>query len=767
MTDNQPIEVGVKFRSEVAGWIKGIRFYKGAANTGTHVGHLWTADGTPLANATFTAETASGWQQVDFGTPVPIAADTTYIASYYSESGYFAIDAGYFTSAGVDTPPLHALQAGGLNGPNGVYRYGDSGFPSGGSAANYWVDVAFVTEIDTTAPTITGRTPAPGATGVPASSNVTVGFDEPMNPTTVTTSTVTLRAQGAGSDVPATVTYAGTTATLDPIADLAPSTQYTVTVAATVADTSGNQLGTADTWTFTTSVPLSSLVDTTVADFDAGSPGSTTYVSETGNGEVILAPTVGAEFSGSSLPSGWTTNPWAGGGGAVVAGGSVTVDQAAIWTNTLFAPGRSLEFVANFSDPNQHIGFANDFNSGDWAIFSSGASGDQLYARSNVPGGVDTPLGAGYLDGLHRFRIEWTATSARYFVDGIQVAFHTGLTFSANLRPAASDANASGSLAIDWMRMSPYPASGTFTSRVHDAGVAVDWRTLDGTATSPAGTGIAFEVRTGDTPTPDGTWSDFAPVADGADIPGTSRYIQYRATLTTGDTGVTPSLEQVALGYVAPVDETAPTITARSPNPSATGVAVGSSVGVTFSESIDPATVTAGSVRLRAQGAGADVPADTRASSAPRRPSTRAPTSIRTRPTPSRSRRPSPTSPATRWPPPRPGRSPRATSRPASWTRPSPTSVPVRPVPPPTSLRRVTANSSSHPRSARSSAGRICPAAGRAETGPAARARSRAAASPSMARGREQSRPTTRGTCSSSGRPSRMSPSPTPASRST
>ena len=388
----------------------------------------------------------------------------------------------------------------------------------------------------------------------------------------------------------------------------AASTQYTVTVAATVADTTGNQLGTADTWSFTTSAPLSYLVDTTVADFGAGTTGASTYVSETGNGEVILAPTVGAEFSGSSLPSGWIANPWAGGGGAVVAGGSVTVDEAAIWTDTFYPPGRSLEFVANFSDLNQHIGFGTDFNSADWAIFSTKQTGDQLYARST--GGIETALGSSYLDGLHRYRIEWTASSARYLIDGTQVAVHTGVAFSANLRPAASDsANGSGSLAIDWMRMSPYPAGGTFTSRVLDAGGAVDWRALDGTATTPAGTGIVFEVQTGDTPTPDGTWSGFAPVANGADIPGTSRYIQYRATLTTGDTGVTPTLEQVALGYVAPVDETSPTVTGRLPSPDAMGVAVGSNAGVTFSEAVDPATVTASSVRLRAQGAGADVPA--------------------------------------------------------------------------------------------------------------------------------------------------------------
>ena len=61
-------------------------------------------------------------------------------------------------------------------------------------------------------------------------------------------------------------------------------------------------------------------------------------------------------------------------------------------TSGFFASGRSLEFVANFSDPNQHIGFANDFNSGQWAIFSTWASGGQLYARSKVRAESIPPL---------------------------------------------------------------------------------------------------------------------------------------------------------------------------------------------------------------------------------------------------------------------------------------------------------------------------------------------------------------------------------------
>ncbi len=103
------VQLGVKFRSDVAGTIRGIRFYKAAGNTGTHVGSLWSSTGTRLANATFTNETASGWQQVNFATPVAINANTTYVASYHTTVGHYSLNANYFASGGADNGPLHAL----------------------------------------------------------------------------------------------------------------------------------------------------------------------------------------------------------------------------------------------------------------------------------------------------------------------------------------------------------------------------------------------------------------------------------------------------------------------------------------------------------------------------------------------------------------------------------------------------------------------------------------------------------------------------------
>ena len=99
---------------------------------------MWSSTGTLLATATFTNETASGWQTVTFSNPVAIAAGTTYVASYHS-NGHYTATGNYFTTARVNGP----LTAPAAN--NGVYTYGTGNlFPTSSfGAANYWVDVIF------------------------------------------------------------------------------------------------------------------------------------------------------------------------------------------------------------------------------------------------------------------------------------------------------------------------------------------------------------------------------------------------------------------------------------------------------------------------------------------------------------------------------------------------------------------------------------------------------------------------------------------------
>ena len=167
-TDGNPVELGVKFRVEVSGTITALRFYKGLTNTGTHVGHLWSASGTRLASVTFTGESASGWQEASLSSPVAVSAGTTYVASYHAPNGNYAFDSNFFATAFVNGPLRATSWSEG--GGNGVYAYGASAFPASTyNATNYWVDVVFGDAgepPDTTAPVISSVAATATAGGV-------------------------------------------------------------------------------------------------------------------------------------------------------------------------------------------------------------------------------------------------------------------------------------------------------------------------------------------------------------------------------------------------------------------------------------------------------------------------------------------------------------------------------------------------------------------------------------------------------------------------
>ena len=107
------------------------------------MGNLWSNTGALLATATFSNETASGWQQVSFSAAVAINANTTYVASYHTTVGHYSADQGFFAAGGITNSPLQALSNGAAGG-NGVYAYGSSSFPGNTyNSTNYWVDVVF------------------------------------------------------------------------------------------------------------------------------------------------------------------------------------------------------------------------------------------------------------------------------------------------------------------------------------------------------------------------------------------------------------------------------------------------------------------------------------------------------------------------------------------------------------------------------------------------------------------------------------------------
>ena len=107
--DQSAVELGLKFRSTFDGFITGIRFYKSAQNTGTHTGSLWTTTGTLLRSVTFTNESASGWQQALFASPVPVTANTTLDGLVPHRHRFLRRRRRYFQSSGVTNGPLQAL----------------------------------------------------------------------------------------------------------------------------------------------------------------------------------------------------------------------------------------------------------------------------------------------------------------------------------------------------------------------------------------------------------------------------------------------------------------------------------------------------------------------------------------------------------------------------------------------------------------------------------------------------------------------------------
>ena len=87
-----------------------------------HVGSLWTSHGRRLAKVTFSSETATGWQVARLAEPIPLRPGRTYVASYHTNTGRYAAEAGVFANgATIGNSTIRAT--------SGVRRYGAGGFP--------------------------------------------------------------------------------------------------------------------------------------------------------------------------------------------------------------------------------------------------------------------------------------------------------------------------------------------------------------------------------------------------------------------------------------------------------------------------------------------------------------------------------------------------------------------------------------------------------------------------------------------------------------
>ena len=253
-------ELGLRFSPTVDGFVTGVRFFKSQANTGTHIGSLWSGSGERLATATFTNETTSGWQQVLFSQAVPVAAGQTYTVSYWDPNGHYASKEYQWAYSGSTEAPLTV--AGGFGAqPAGVYS--GSGFPiASHNGGHYFVDALFST-VDTTPMTVSGQTPYPSSSSVSVNTKVSAVFSKP-----VTASSVQLTLKSSSGTVAGTTAYDSATrrATFTPSSALAFSTTYTATLSGT--DSIGGSVTAGGTWSFTTAATLPVAGDCPCSLFD-------------------------------------------------------------------------------------------------------------------------------------------------------------------------------------------------------------------------------------------------------------------------------------------------------------------------------------------------------------------------------------------------------------------------------------------------------------------------------------------------------------------
>ena len=491
--ETQALELGVKFRSDVDGYITGIRFYKSSANTGTHIGHLWSSTGTLLASATFTGETASGWQQVTFQTAVAITAGTTYVASYFAPNGHYSVNSGYFASAGVDNGPIHLLQNG-VDGGNGVFIYGTSGgYPINTfQSSNYWVDVVFdTTPGSPTGPTVISMSPASGASGVSTEASVSAVFSQDLNPATVTSTTFRL-LDSSSNPVPASVSYNTVTATLTPTSPMTPSSSYTVILTGGsngIKNTAGTPMSSDVSWSFTTAQPANcpcSIWESSATPSVAASSDATAvevgvkFRSDVSGYITGLRFYKGSSNTGTHIGNLWTRN------GTLLASATFANETASGWQEVSFPTAVPITagttYLASYYAPTGHYSLNFDY------FATTGADNAPLHFLGD---GVDGPNGVFSYGSTSIFPTS-TFRSSNYWVD---VVFNTTVAASLGSLSVNPTAVQGGSSSTGTVTLTIAAPTGGATIALSSSDPAV--ASVPASVTIPAGaTTATFPITT-------------------------------------------------------------------------------------------------------------------------------------------------------------------------------------------------------------------------------------------------------------------------------
>jgi hypothetical protein len=457
-------------------------------------------------------------------------------------------------------------------------------------------------------------------------------FNEPMASATLTATTFTLSVTG-GAAVDGTVTYAGDVATFTPSAALANSTSYTATITTGVTSMGGTALASNYVWTFTTITPPPMVIATVPVNTATGVP-VTQVLSATFNEPMNCLAFPAVAFTVVAAP-GATSVP----GTIACIGAVVTFTPAAdLATNTVFTAtittgaqdlaGQSLasNYVWSFRTvpaptlptvistvpingaagvPTNQALTATFSEAMDPATINSTTFTLMVTGGASVTG-VVTYVPAGSVatfrpDANLAPSTEYTATitTGATDLDGNALASNYVWTFNTAAAPIAVPPTVISTIPADLATNVPFNqiVSATFSTAMDPATISSMTFTMTGPGATPV-TGLVAYSAISNTLT-------FTPTADLA------ASTTFTATITTG----TQNLAGTALAnnYVwtfttgtAPAI-VSPEIVSTVPANAATDVPLNQAVSATFTEAMNPLTITTATFTLAGPGGAAVV----------------------------------------------------------------------------------------------------------------------------------------------------------------
>lgn len=474
--------------------------------------------------------------------------------------------------------------------------------------------------IDDSAPRVTFTAPSSGQTGVSLGGNLSASFSEPMEPATITTATFTLKA--GSTVIPGTVNYSGLTAIFNPAASLNTNTNYTATISFEASDRSGNALGGDYVWSFTTGA---------VAD---GTPPAVLSTSPRDEAtDVTLSRSIAVSFSEAVDPLTVNSTTFT----LSDSTGPLSGNVSYIGFLAIFDPTTNLKANTRYTATitKQLADLAGNSPASDYAWqFTTGASQDTTAptVTFTVPanGSTDVPTSGNLAVSFSEAMDPLTITTATFTLNrgsvsisgtvvyaGTTAIFNPNAALTANTLYTATMSNAAADLA--GVRLAE-DFVWNFTT-----GASLDTSVPRVTFTSPAsgGTGSSLSGNIA------ATFSELMdPTTLNADtftlslgstlIPGTVNY----AGLTTifnpsssllANTTYTAAISNevsdlagntLADDYVwsfttgAALDTTSPSVTFTDPVDDAVDVPVNKQLAVSFSEAMNPSTVTTATITL-------------------------------------------------------------------------------------------------------------------------------------------------------------------------